>query len=62
LNDLDMDIAGVGPAVAQQLIHEGLVHDVADLYFLKLRREDMFKLERWDKKKVDALLQQIEER
>eukprot|EP00026_Physarum_polycephalum_P001506 Phypoly_transcript_01508.p1 GENE.Phypoly_transcript_01508~~Phypoly_transcript_01508.p1 ORF type:complete len:1078 (+),score=200.07 Phypoly_transcript_01508:33-3266(+) len=56
----NMDIAGVGPAVAQQLIHEGLVHDVADLYYLKLRRDDMLKLERWEKKKVDTLLQQIE--
>lgn len=57
-----MDIAGVGPAVAQQLIHEGLVHDVADLYFLKLRRDDLLKLERWETRKVDTLLQQIEHR
>ena len=57
-----MDIAGVGPVVAQQLIHEGLVHDVADLYYLKLRRDEMLKLERWEKRKVDTLLQQIEHR
>lgn len=57
-----MDIAGVGPAVAQQLIHEGLVNDIADLYYLKLRRGDMLKLERWEKRKVDTLLQQIERR
>jgi hypothetical protein len=57
-----MDIAGVGPSIAQQLIHEGLINDVADLYYLKLRRPDMLKLDRWDTKKVDTLLQQIEQR
>ena len=55
-----MDIAGIGPAIAQQLTREGLLNDVADLYYLKQRRDDMLKLERWDKKKVDSLLQQIE--
>lgn len=56
----DMDIAGVGPSVAAQLIQEGLINDVADLFYLKEKRDHMLKLERWDKKRVDTLLQQIE--
>lgn len=55
-----MDIAGVGPSVAAQLIQEGLINDVADLFYLKEKRDHMLKLERWDKKRVDTLLQQIE--
>ncbi|NLZ39264.1 MAG: NAD-dependent DNA ligase LigA [Firmicutes bacterium] len=55
-----MDIEGLGPAVAQQLISAGLVKDVADLYLLPQKREDLKKLERQADKSVDNLLNAIE--
>ena len=53
-----MDIVGLGIKIVEQLVQEGLVHDVADLY--TLRREALLELEGFAGKKVDNLLQSIE--
>jgi DNA ligase (NAD+) len=54
-----MDILGLGIRIVEQLVQEGLVHDVADLY--TLRREDLLKLEGFAEKKADNLLQAVAE-
>lgn len=53
-----MDIEGLGPAVAEQLLATGLVKDVADIYFLK--EEDLLALERKGEKSVANLMGAIE--
>ena len=53
-----MDIEGLGPAVAEQLLATGLVQDVADIYFLK--EADLLALERKAEKSVANLLGAIE--
>ncbi|RLC78830.1 MAG: DNA ligase (NAD(+)) LigA [Chloroflexi bacterium] len=53
-----MDIEGLGSKVAEQLVREGLVKDVADLYYLKL--EDLLKREGFAEKKASNLLTAIE--
>jgi DNA ligase (NAD+) len=53
-----LDIVGLGIKIVEQLVHEGLVQDIADLYSLK--REDLLKLEGFAEKKVDNLLEAIE--
>lgn len=49
-----MDITGLGVKIVEQLIAEGLVQDVADLFTLK--KEDLLKLEGFADKKADNLL------
>ncbi|MFC2005112.1 NAD-dependent DNA ligase LigA [Chloroflexota bacterium] len=53
-----MDIRGIGESQSAILLKEGLVEDVADLYYLK--REDLLKLERMAEKSVDNLLEAID--
>lgn len=53
-----MNIEGLGPAVANQLLEAGLIRDVADLYSLK--RDELLKLERMGVKSADNLLQALE--
>lgn len=53
-----MDIVGLGIKIVEQLVNEGLVKDVADLYTLK--REDLLALEGFAEKKADNLLAAIE--
>src|SRR5260370_11557983 len=53
-----MRIEGLGFALAEQLIAKKLVHDVADLYALKL--EDLAALERMAEKSASNVLAQIE--
>ncbi|MGQ9649769.1 MAG: NAD-dependent DNA ligase LigA [Phycisphaerae bacterium] len=55
-----MDIEGVGDALAAQLVDTGLVHEFADLYRLKDRRNDLTNLERMGAKSADNLLAAIE--
>jgi len=54
-----MDIEGLGPALVDQLVDNGLVKDVADIYFLD--REWIINLERMGEKSADNLLAAIEE-
>lgn len=53
-----MNIDGLGPAVVQQLLAAGLIHDAADLYGLK--SEDLVPLERMGSKSAENLLAAIE--
>ncbi len=53
-----MNMVGLGIKIVEQLIHAGLVRDVADLYTLK--RVDLLKLENFGDKKADNLLASIE--
>ncbi|MBS4023759.1 MAG: NAD-dependent DNA ligase LigA [Dethiobacter sp.] len=55
-----MDIEGLGPAAAAQLLEAGLIEDAADIYTLKDKKEDMLTLERKADKSVDNLLASIE--
>lgn len=52
-----MDIVGMGIKIVQQLVSEGLVSDVADLY--SLRKEELLSLEGFAEKKADNLLESI---
>jgi len=53
-----MDIDGLGEKIVRQLMDEGLVGDVADLY--TLTADDLLPLEGFAEKKVDNLLAAIE--
>ena len=52
-----MDIDGFGPAIAQAVIDQGLVHSPADLY--ELQQETLERLERMGKKSAENLLRAI---
>ncbi len=52
-----MNIEGLGPAIVDQLLENGLVKNIADLYYLKL--EDLVNLERMGKKSSENLLNSI---
>ena len=52
------DIEGIGPAVVKQLLKEGLIKDVGDIYYLE--REQLLNLERMGDKSVENLLAAIE--
>jgi DNA ligase (NAD+) len=52
-----MDVEGLGENTARQLIDEGLIQDVGDLYFLC--REPLLALEGFAEKKADGLMQAI---
>ena len=54
-----MDIEGLGIKVAEQLVAEGLIKDLADIYYL--RKEDLLALEGWKEKRAANLLRAIEE-
>jgi len=53
-----MDIEGAGPALVEQLVDNGLIHDVADLYSLK--KDQLAAMERMGEKSAENLLAQIE--
>ncbi len=53
-----MDIEGLGGRQAAMLLEQGLIEDVADLYYLK--QEDLLNLERMAEKSVSNLLMAIE--
>ncbi len=54
-----MDIDGLGPAVIEQLVDEGLVHDFADLY--KLEAAKLAGLDRMGEKSANNLVEAIAE-
>ncbi len=56
-----MDIAGLGSQSVEQLVAAGLLRNVADIYELKDRRAELIELERMGDKKVDNLLEGIEQ-
>lgn len=53
-----MDIEGLGPAVVQQLVESGLIHNVADLYHLQV--QDVAQLDRMGVKSAENLIRAIE--
>jgi DNA ligase (NAD+) len=53
-----MDIDGVGPALIDQLIASGLVHDPADLYYVRV--EDLISLERMADKSASNAIESIQ--
>jgi DNA ligase (NAD+) len=53
-----MNIEGMGEALVDQLLTKGFVHNIADLYSLKM--DDLLKLERMGKKSADNVLGEIE--
>lgn len=53
-----MDIEGAGPALVEQLVDNGLIHDVADLYSMK--KDQLAAMERMGEKSAENLLAQIE--
>lgn len=55
-----MDIEGLGYETASLLLQEGLVADLADVFALGERREELLALDRFGEKKVDNLLAGIE--
>ena len=55
-----MDIRGIGESMSAMLLGEGLVKDIADLYYLKEKKEQLLKLERMAEKSVDNMLSAIE--
>ncbi len=56
-----MDIEGFGVKIAEQLIQAGLIHDVSDIYMLQPKRDRLLSLEGFAEKKVDGLLDAIDE-
>ncbi|MBE5040614.1 NAD-dependent DNA ligase LigA [Ructibacterium gallinarum] len=52
-----MDIDGMGPAVLQQLLEKGLVHDCGDIYTLTY--EDLVALDRFGEKSAQNLISAI---
>jgi DNA ligase (NAD+) len=55
-----MDIEGMGPAVVSQLLEEGLLSTIPDIYDLPQKREALLRLERMGEKSVDNLIAAIE--
>ncbi len=55
-----MDIEGLGYKTAKLLLDEGLVTDLADVFALDDRRDDLVALEGWKEKSVDNLLAGID--
>ncbi len=55
-----MDVEGAGEVLVEQLVDSGLVHQFADLYALKDRRDALVALERMGEKSADNLLAGIE--
>jgi DNA ligase (NAD+) len=55
-----MDIQGLGEALVDQLVAGALVRDIADIYRLRHRREEIVALERMGEKSTDKLLEAIE--
>ena len=53
-----MNIEGMGEALVDQLLSKGLVHNIADLYSLKM--DDLLQLERMGKKSAENVLREIE--
>ncbi|HEX6243464.1 MAG TPA: NAD-dependent DNA ligase LigA, partial [Polyangiales bacterium] len=56
-----MDIDGLGHSLIEQLVDTGLVRDVADLFALRDRREQLLGLERMAARSADNLLDSIDQ-
>lgn len=54
------DIRGIGESLSATLLKEGLVKDVADLYYLKDKKEQLLNLEKMAEKSVTNMLNAID--
>ncbi|MGI9553953.1 MAG: NAD-dependent DNA ligase LigA [Thermodesulfobacteriota bacterium] len=52
------DIGGLGEKIVDQLIDEGLFHDLSDVFYLK--KEDIINLERFAEKSASGLIEEVE--
>ena len=57
-----MDIEGLGEKLVEQLLDEGLISNLADLFFLDARRDALASLERMADKSADNVLEAIDAR
>jgi DNA ligase (NAD+) len=55
-----LDIEGLGEKVVRELVDEGLIETVADLYELDERADDLRALEGWGERSVENLLAEID--
>jgi DNA ligase (NAD+) len=55
-----MDIRGIGESQSAMLLRERLVKDIADLYYLKGKKEQLVELEKMAEKSADNMLNAIE--
>lgn len=55
-----MNIDGLGPAIIQTLLDKGFIREIADLYHLDTRKDELAGIERMGKKSVENLLNSIE--
>jgi len=55
-----MDIAGLGSQSVEQFVQAGFLRNIADIYDLKDRRDELIALDRMGEKKVENLLAGIE--
>ena len=55
-----MDIRGIGENMSATLFQEGLVKDIADIYYLKDKKEQLLELEKMGEKSVGNILDAIE--
>ena len=55
-----MDIEGLGEKVVDQFVELGFLQNVADIYDLSAKRDEMLLLDRWGIKSVDNVLASIE--
>ena len=56
-----MDIRGLGATTMNNLIEAGILNNIWDIYDLKYHVDDMLKIEKMGKKKVENILKSIEE-
>ncbi len=56
-----MDIRGIGESLSATLLNEGLVKDIADLYYLKNKEEQLLSLEKIAEKSVSNILNAIDQ-
>jgi DNA ligase (NAD+) len=55
-----MDIRGIGENLSATLFKEGLIKDIAEIYTLKDKREELVNLEKLGEKSADNILEAIE--
>ncbi|MCY7361187.1 MAG: NAD-dependent DNA ligase LigA [Ignavibacteria bacterium] len=56
-----MEIEGLGESIIEIFLENGFIKNYSDIYDLKLKRENILKLERFGVKSVDNILNAIEE-
>lgn len=55
-----MNIDGMGPAIVKMLLDGGFIKEIADLYYLQNKKDELVKIERMGKKSVENLLNSID--